>query len=752
MRIKQFIKKYSIPLIIINTFLVAFFSLGLGKIELEYSQKSWFREGDKLLANYQKFKDDYGPDSSMIMVVTFPEELSKKESIKRLKEFEEALWLIPNFTRIESILNFNKTTADEDEIIIQPIIPEDLIDLDESFIDQELKENKQLKNYLISKDIKTTALYGYLRYLRGEESKVAQGVAKAIKAQVLPKFPDLKVHLTGPAGMAAAFAEESMGDMKKLIPMALGCLFIILMLFLRNFFLVTISLGLILITVASTMGIQGWLGMKLGLVTGMCPLIVIAICIMDLVHILTGYLKNQGDIGASLEHNLKPTLLTSITTIIGFLSFTTAKLYPIADLGKIASIGIALAWIYTIFLICPMLYLIPIKKKFLAPYKASFPIIKPIYLLVKYKPLLIVLAFIGLTASNVNLTLSNPIDSNMQNYFAGETAFSKATKFFNKKIGATNTVEIILKSPTDMNEPSFLKKADAFIKDLEARADISKVVSLVHPLKEVHQMFNGGKADQYLVADSKEQIAQEFFFLDISLPPEKSIRYYHSVDKKEVRLSIFWHNSSSTQIKEASKEIVAMMKERNIDGYITGIAPLVTGVDRYIVQSFVESMLLATILISLFMMFVFKSVFIGFLSILPNIIVPSFGAAVLALLDKPFDTSSVLIFSICLGIAIDDTIYFITHYQERVREGNKTMESIKMVLKDAGSTLSLTTLILVSVFSLFIFGSFIPYKNFAIATSVILSFALVLDLLFLPALLVIVDKASIRSRSLFARG
>lgn len=137
------------------------------------------------------------------------------------------------------------------------------------------------------------------------------------------------------------------------------------------------------------------------------------------------------------------------------------------------------------------------------------------------------------------------------------------------------------------------------------------------------------------------------------------------------------------------------------------------------------------------MMIVFKSVFIGLLSILPNIIVPSFGAAILFLMDKPFDTSSVLVFSICLGIAIDDTIYFITRAQEQLDQNLSVDQAIKVVLLDAGKTLSLTTFILVSVFSLFYLGSFTPNHNFAIATVTVLSFALILDLVFLPCIMTV---------------
>ena len=739
----NFIQKHAKLLIVINTFIILLSALGLNRVELEYSQKSWFREGDKLLANYQKFKDEYGADSSLILLIKFRDEISNPANIERLKQLENDLWKIPNFVRIESILNFNQTTAEADEILVQPIIPDQLEQSSVTEITSKLRNNKEIQNYLLSDDLKTTAVYGYLRIVKDQESKAAQIVVAEIKKRILPKYKDLDIKLTGPASMAAAFKQESTSDMSFLIPLAFVVLFVILTLFLKNIFLAVLSLALILFTLVSTLGIQGWLDIKLGLVTGMCPLIVIAICVVDLVHILSGYVKYEGSITKSLQHNLKPTALTSITTIIGFCSFLSAKLYPIADLGKLASIGIGLAWIYTIFLIAPILYLIPIRKNFYQPIKVKTNLFSPVNNLLQRHPMAVVIIFLAMTAANIDMTLSNKIDSNMQNYFAPNTEFAVATKQFKQEIGATNNVEIILNAPDQINNPEFLKKTDLLIAELEKREDISKVISLVHPLKEVNQMMNGGSLKSYRIDDDPKIIAQELFFLEISLPPEKSIKSYHSIDKSQLRLSLFWHNSSSAQIEKASREVELLIKKHGLTGYLTGIAPLITGLDKYIIQSFVESMLLATICIAVFMMFVFRSFFIGLLSILPNIIVPSFGAAVLYLLDKPFDTSSVLVFSICLGIAIDDTIYFITMIQEKLKQNTPIDKAIEQVLAEAGKTLSMTTLILISIFSLFYLGSFVPYQNFAIATGVILSFALILDLMFLPSLLLIFKRGKL---------
>ena len=367
------------------------------------------------------------------------------------------------------------------------------------------------------------------------------------------------------------------------------------------------------------------------------------------------------------------------------------------------------------------------------------------------KAIYIVLFFSGLTGLSIYLSTQNVIDSNMQNYFTKSTDFRKATDYIKKEIGGTNNVEIVLKSnhPDGIKSPAFLKQADELIKDVYQISGVTKINSLITPLKEVHQVLNGGKKEQYKLASTTDQLAQELFFLEISLPPEKSINSLSSTDKKDLRISVIWHRASSIEVAKGVDQIKSLIGRHRLDGHITGLTPLILGLDEYIVTSFFESMLLASFFITIFMMIVFRSAFVGMLSLIPNLIVPSFGAAMLYLSGRAFDASSVLIFSICLGIAIDDTIYFLTNFQKALEEKLSIDDAIHKVLTQAGKTLSYTTFILISVFGLFSIGSFVPNQNFAIATTVVLATALILDMTFLPSLIILADRSSIIPKNYF---
>ena len=749
----KLIQKHTKNLICFFSLFIFLFALGIPKIELDSDQKSWFRPGDTLLKNYEQFKEEYGSDSTLIILLRFDDDAFKEKNLFSLYQFSEDLWEIPNITKVDSLSNYSHISGNKDDILIEPFIKAPILKKwDQQYLSnkrRDIKKIKPVQNYLISSDLKTAAIYVTLRNIPGSEAKTAKTVITNIKDALSPKYTNAEIMFTGVASLSSAFEKETKSDMILIFPIAFLILIFVLFLFLRNIFATIISLGLISITLISMLGIQGWLGIKMGLVTVMCPLIILAICIVDIVHIFSGYLESlennsNNPLRDTLEKNLLPTFLTSTTTMIGFVSFIPADILPISNMGVLASIGIGLAWVYTIFLICPILKLIPIRPQLLISKVQIGFNFKKHFIFIKSNPLKIVIFFCFLSFCSIFISSKNVINSNMQNYFSKGTDFRQATNFFKENIGGTDNIEIILESgfPEGVKTPLFLKKADLLVQEIKKIKGVTKVNSLTEQIKEVNQVLNGGVQGEYIIPTSSAKISQEIFFLEMSLPPNKSISTLMSKDQSDLRLSILWHRSDSILINEGVKEIESLLEKYKIKGHATGMAPLISGLDAYIISSFIESMLIATILIVLFMSFVFRSFFFGVLCLIPNIIVPSFGAAVLYLTDKPFDAGSVLIFSICLGIAIDDTIYFITNLQAATKSHNDIESALESVIGHTGKVLGLTTGILMIIFGLFYLGSFVPNQNFALATFVILGFALIIDLTFLPALILSLNKVN----------
>jgi predicted RND superfamily exporter protein len=182
------------------------------------------------------------------------------------------------------------------------------------------------------------------------------------------------------------------------------------------------------------------------------------------------------------------------------------------------------------------------------------------------------------------------------------------------------------------------------------------------------------------------------------------------------------------------------IKEMGLKGYVTGREYLFNGINKYLVVSFYLSIGTTVLLISLGMTLYFKSLRLGLLSILPNIIPLTFGGFLMSLMGRPIDVGTVLVASVCFGIAIDDTIHIMVSYRESKNANDNLDDRLHYVFSHAGKSIITTTMILVFGFGTFFFAKFIPNWNFGVFSACLMLMALVVDLFMLPALFTFIHK------------
>ena len=184
----------------------------------------------------------------------------------------------------------------------------------------------------------------------------------------------------------------------------------------------------------------------------------------------------------------------------------------------------------------------------------------------------------------------------------------------------------------------------------------------------------------------------------------------------------------------------------DLDIFITGKIKLYQKINDTIVSSLTKSMMIALIAITLFISLILGSFKLGLLSLIPNIIPLIFGGASLYLLGNYIDSGVVVVLSVCLGIAVDDTIHFLTNYLEGQEKGLSLKDNLKEIFHGTGNALIITTVILFFGFGIFSFSNYIPNSNFGILSAIILSSALILDLFLLPVLIIMTDKFLIKKK------
>ena len=272
------------------------------------------------------------------------------------------------------------------------------------------------------------------------------------------------------------------------------------------------------------------------------------------------------------------------------------------------------------------------------------------------------------------------------------------------------------------------------------RNDIKTSFSLLDNIKKTHKALNGNRKEYYAIPESRQMVAQNIFFFTMGLPQGMDINNMMSVDRSRLRMVNGWTQENTREQIQSTREIVKMGEALELDVRVGGKMPIYMNLNDLVVHDLFASIAMTFGILCLVIFIVFRKLKLVFCGMLVNMIPLIFGAGFMVLTDRYLDVGSVLIFSICLGIAVDDTIHLISNYKDARDSGDDARAALDSTFLYTGKALILTTVILVIGFGLFIFGSFVPNQSFGILVAFILAGALLTDLVLLPGVLLAFDK------------
>jgi predicted RND superfamily exporter protein len=721
----------------------------LGNIKQDFSAKVWFRANDKNIQTLELFEKTFGNDEVVNMIIESEDDIFNPEFITLLGELTEQMWLVPEVIRVQSLTNFYWSRAEEDEIITEEFV--DLERINEPGYMSELRERSLshavVPNYFISKNGKSAAIFGFIAHNPNtppDYTKITKAVEKL--SSKYSANVKLKFHHLGQPPLSHEFQDVSFSDLGTMAPLLMLLVVIYLTYCFRTFVGVAIPTVIIVLSLVSNLSLIGLFGFSINSLTFVLPSVLIAISIADSVHLITTFYEEFSKTGnkiqsctISLSKNIWPIFLTSISTMIGFFSLTTSEIKPVADLGFLAGIGTFQAMIFSYLIVIPFLIIFNNEKSHdkLSSKLLPEPSVRSyLSFIEKYRKSVIAISF-GIASIFIWLAFQNEIDSNPYKYFTEDSKISVSNQFVLDNYGGVGGPELIVDSgeKDGIKSPEFLKKVDKFQEWLESHDDINKVVSIINIVKEMNKSLNQGLEEHHIIPDNRELIAQELFLYTMSLPVGEDLNNRMDLEQRRLRMSILWSKQSSKRSLLGVEAYEKKAKELGLNVVTTGKPILFHRMNAYVVYTFFTSIAMALTLITLILIFIFKDIKLGLLSIIPNFVPVLFGAGALTILNKPIDIGCAIVASVTLGIAVDDTIHFLSHYSQLARKGVDKFEAMVKVFTSTGLALIVTTTILVSCFGLFMFANLMPNVNFGILCALVLTIALVCDLVLLPAII-----------------
>jgi uncharacterized protein len=593
-----------------------------------------------------------------------------------------------------------------------------------------------------------------------------------------PRYSDhLEYYPVGNPPMMKVFMQQ-MDETGPVFLAMILVIFILLWALFRSLSAVIWSILIVVISCAWTMGITGWLGSTISSMVSLTIMFVLAVGIANAVHIISGYLffrkeklEHKIALRASFRKAALPCLLTTLTTMIGMLTLTLSSISHIQTFGYMSALGVGFAFGLTVFVLPLMLDLwAPARKEALVkkkngkkrlfsfdPSVLTQKILSRVLPLVERSPIIVIGLFMLIFLTCIYGATQVKVDSNPIKAAKEGTDLRISYEVVDTHMAGTQTMEIYIDGgrSDSLMDPRLLKTMDKLQQTIETKYDqrVARTFSLADIVKDIYQLLNEGQDKYYAIPDDGKVLAQTLFLFNNANLEDR--RRLVSDDYRSSHISVSLYNAGSSEykgfFKDIQTEIDAAFAELKTDFpelevTVTGSLTLLMKLADYIGWSQIKSLGSVILIISLLMIFIFGSTRVGVLSIIPNLIPATLTFGLLGLLGIALDSDTIIVAPVIIGIAVDDTIHFITHYRGEVIKDGNIRRAISNTIQEVGQAISFTSLILGLGFFMLTFSTNTSFIKVGAFGSLAIFVALLCDLFMLPAL-ILVFKPKFLSRS-----
>ena len=744
----------SIGLVIIVVCLLA---TGLTKLTFNPDLETYFPEGHPAVIRYNEIDDMFIPTDNLIIAVHSNEgTLFNGDSLKVIEELTRKSWTIPYSVRVDSLTNYSYVKSVNDDLIVEPFIEEaekKSIEFIEKRKDLVAGEDIIYKS-LISEDKKTSVVSIIVDPPGPNKEDQNSELINYILGFIEPikeSNENLDIRLLGNPYLDYISPRIVKAEMPVVMPLMLLLIFLIVFLMIRSYVAVLATFVVILMSLIATFGSIGILGNPLNQMVTTIPILIITLALADCIHLFSIYFQNRvkgisskESMEKSLEMNIQPLFLTTISTCIGFLCLNFIEVAPLRDFGNAVAIGIGFAFIFTIFFIAPIVSFFEVKTASKVTKQTRFSTSVGSFILKNGNKLIFSItsiSFLILLCIPMNELDENPT----QMYAEGFTSFSSDTLWLDEKLSVTFPVNFLATNEEgQVSDPDFLKILDKFSVWLEEREQVNHVTSLANNMKNLNKSMHGDDPEWKKIPENADLSAQYLFFYEMSLPMGLDLNSSISQDRKSTKISATLKDMSANEFKEFNNEVLGYIQQNNLENMISepsSFRVIFTYMVEAIVNSLLYGLFIGILLITLIIGLFFRSYLLPTLSIFPNILPIGMGFGLWGLFVGDVGFMVAVGMGSTLGVIVDFTVHFLSKYELARKEFKKSVEeSVIYSFETVGFALIIMTVVLALGFSVLNLVTFIPIQDFAKFSVICFIGGLIINFLFLPNLLMKFDK------------
>ncbi len=730
-------------------------------IRFSYSEANLLPENHPVNVEYDKFLDIFGEEGNLIILGLKDSTVFEVEKFNAWNKLAKKLDSTSQVELTVSITDIKKLEADRKnrKFVVSPLLdktPSNQEDIEK--IKEQLFEKLPFYENILYNEEGTIQTAIYLKKDIVNTPERADFIEQVLIPEVekFEKNYNLQVRISGMPYIRTLNSKNIADEMLLFVGGALLITAIIFFFFFRSFRATFITLLVVGVGVIWAFGFIGLLGYELTVLTALIPPLIIVIGVPNAVFLINKYqqeVKKHGNQAKSLQRVISKignaTLMTNITTASGFATFVFVKSQLLREFGVLASINIISIFILAL-LIIPILYsFMPLpQKKHLNHLEKRWMenVVNWMERTVRHQRIaiyittvvIIILSMAGLSLIRVSGSLIEDMPKGKQ--------FYKDIKFFETEFGGIMPLEILVDTKRDKGvmKLSTLKKMEKLNETIETFPELSKPISVNNLVKYSKQAYYKGNPKYYQLPTSQEQ-SYIFAYTKNSEGNSGMLKNFVDSTGRYARITTFMKDVGTDKMDIIQERLNAVIKKQfpgeKFQVSMTGKALVFLKGTNYLIRNLVISLSLAIVLISIFMAWMFRSLEMILISLIPNMLPLLMTAGLMGFFDIPIKPSTILVFSIAFGISVDDTIHFLAKYRQELLANNwRIKPAVYSALKETGVSMFYTSIVLFFGFLVFTVSSFGGTIALGGLVSVTLLLAMVSNLLLLPSLLLSFEK------------
>ena len=764
---------------------VGLLSYNIPKLSIATSLESSFKGRNQVIRDYQEFRDMFGRDDKIVILIN-SEDIFSPHFLARLKEFHQDLEnTLPMISEVDSLISAKYIEGKKGSLQVNPFMAE----LPKTAEEAETLRQKALayplyRNTYLSQNgdamimvIKTQAVSALTAdgkriknhgrgFLAGEEPKAGSPLKSISQVENIAILTVLAavVKQYNAENFSIVFSGTPAYQYQVEPKVRKSLIYISIMVLMLTSFFMAVLFGrvsgiflpqfVVLMSLGSTLGLMALAGIPFTLTSSMLPSIILSVGLTPPIHFMVVFFKYQKKAGRlravinTMEHSGLPIIMTSLTTIIGLLSFSFTEIAPVAHLGIFAAIGITICLVLTLVFLPAMISLLKIlpgrEREHL--YESSI-----------YNRMLIRMGRTGIRHAHDIYIVSFIVfiiilpgffrfnfSHNMLHYFEEEEKFYQDTRLIEDESSGFRALEVLVDTGHENGilNYAFLEKLEQLKNyaleqnNISGRPYTGKVISILDVIKKSNQAWHNGEQKHYAVPPDDFLIKRQMTEFRQAGPAYLS-RFTDS-DFSLARLTsmMYWEDAAmDVDFVKKLRRYAADLFGDSARVMVTGAVSIGSRVIDSMMTNLAVGYLTAFFIITFFMIVSVGDLKLGLLAMVPNIYPIVAGLGLMGIMGIPLNTYNLIGGSIVIGVSVDDTIHFFHNFRHYFEKTGNVEKAVVETLRSAGRAMITTTLILVSCFWLRLFSSLKVISDFGLIVGFSLLVAFLADVMLAPALL-----------------